>query len=127
MENIDKIKEMANWCLNCKAKPCSIKGCPMQTNIPEFISKIKEEKYEEAYKILLENNLFSYVCSMICPQEEQCEGSCIRGIKQNPTQIGELEKFVNEWAEENKLDYKISTLDRKGRKIAIIGSRSSRS
>lgn len=122
MQNIDKIKEMANWCLNCKAKPCSTKGCPMQTNIPEFITKIKEENYEDAYKILLENNVFSHVCSMICPQEEQCEGNCIRGIKQTPTKIGELEKFINEWAKENNIDYKISKLEKNGKKIAIVGS-----
>ena len=109
VETIETIKEMANYCLGCKAKPCS-NGCPMKTNIPEFISKIKNEEFEEAYKILKANNIFSHICSIICPQEEQCEGSCIRGIKQKPTQIGKLERFINDWAQENsiKIEEKIT-------------------
>ena len=75
-----------------------------------------------AYKILQENNICSYICSIVCPQEEQCEGSCIRGIKSNPTNIGELEKFVNEWAIENNYTYKIEKLEKNGKKVAIIGS-----
>lgn len=122
MEDVKKIKEKANYCLNCKTKPCSINGCPMKTNIPEFIQKIKNEEYEEAYKVLMDNNIFSHVCSLVCPQEEQCEGSCIRGIKQTPTRIGELEKFVNEWAIQNNIDYKISKNQKNGKKVAIIGS-----
>ena len=85
--NLEEAKNAASWCLNCKLKPCSTKGCPMETNIPEFISEIKKENLKEAFNILQENNIFSYVCSVICPQEEQCEGSCIRGIKQTATQI----------------------------------------
>lgn len=71
---------------------------------------------------MLDNNIFSHVCSLVCPQEDQCEGSCIRGIKQTPTQIGELEKFINEWALENKIEHKIETADKSGKKIAIVGS-----
>ena len=82
-----QIIDKANYCLNCINKPCSTKGCPMHTQIPEFINKIKNNEIDEAYKILKENNLFSYICALICPQEEQCEGSCIRGIKQTPTEI----------------------------------------
>lgn len=119
---MEEIKEKANYCLNCKIKPCSIKGCPLQTKIPEFIQEIKNENYEMAYKILQENNICSYICSIVCPQEEQCEGSCIRGIKSNPTNIGELEKFVNEWAIENNYTYKIEKLEKNGKKVAIIGS-----
>lgn len=122
MEDIEKIQEKANWCLNCKTKPCSLNGCPMKTDIPEFIQKIKTGEYEEAYKILMDNNIFSHVCSLVCPQEEQCEGSCIRGIKQTPTRIGELEKFVNEWANQNNIEYKISKKPKNGKKVAIIGS-----
>ena len=122
MENIEKVKEKANWCLECKLKPCSKNGCPIQTNIPEFIGKIKSDEYEEAYKILINNNIFSHVCSLVCPQEEQCEGSCVREIKQNPTQIGELERFVNEWAYENNIDKKIEKAESNGKKVAIIGS-----
>ncbi len=116
-----QIIDKANYCLNCINKPCSTKGCPMHTKIPEFISMIKENNLQEAYKILKENNLFSYICALICPQEEQCEGSCIRGIKQTPTEIGSLEKYVNEWAIENgmKIDYEKKPSINK--KVAIIG------
>lgn len=122
MENIADIKEKAKYCLNCKLKPCS-KGCPMNTNIPEFIEKIKKENFEEAYYILKENNIFSHICSIICPQEDQCEGSCVRGIKSTPTSIGKLEQFVNEWAIENKLqNKKIEIKQERNEKIAVIGS-----
>lgn len=116
------VSECANYCLNCKLKPCSIKGCPMQTKIPEFIMEVKNENYQKAYELLQENNLFSYICSIVCPQEEQCEGSCIRGIKGEPTNIGILEKFVNEWAIENKIEYKISKKESNGKRVAVIGS-----
>lgn len=116
------VSECANYCLNCKLKPCSLKGCPMQTKIPEFIMEVKNENYEEAYKLLQENNVFSHICSIVCPQEEQCEGSCVRGIKSEPTNIGILEKFVNEWAIENKIEYKINKQASNGKKVAIIGS-----
>lgn len=122
MENIEEIKQKANWCLQCKTKPCMEKGCPIHTNIPEFISKIKEEKFKEAYDILQENNIFSHICGTICPQEDQCEGSCIRGIKQVPTSIGKLEKFVNEWAKENEYEFVYQVGEEKDKKVAIIGS-----
>jgi glutamate synthase (NADPH/NADH) small chain len=119
---MDNVKECANYCLNCKTKPCSIKGCPIQTNIPEFITEIKNENYLKAYEILQENNICSYICSIVCPQEEQCEGSCVRGIKSLPTNIGKLEKFVNEYAIKNNYEYKINKKDLNGKKVAIIGS-----
>ena len=122
MKSIEEINELAKWCLNCKLKPCSKVGCPMQTNIPEFIEKIKTGEYEEAYKILVDNNLFSHVCSLVCPQEEQCEAKCVRAIKQTPTKIGELEQFINEWALQNQINYKIANSEKNGKKVAIIGS-----
>ena len=122
MENIEEIKQKANWCLQCKTKPCMEKGCPVHTNIPEFISKIKEEKFKEAYDILQENNIFSHICGTICPQEDQCEGKCVRAIKQVPTSIGYLEKFVNEWAEENNYEFEYKVGEEKDKKVAVIGS-----
>ena len=119
--NIEEIKNEALWCLGCKAKPCS-KACPMHTNIPEFIAKIKEDDFKEAYDILIENNLFSHVCSLVCPQEEQCEGSCVRGIKQTPTKIGNLERAVNEWALENNVKPNTNIESKTDKKVAIIGS-----
>lgn len=117
-----EILDFANNCLNCKVKPCSVKGCPIHTNIPEFISEVKNENYQKAYDILQENNICSYICSLVCPQEEQCEGSCVKGIKSNPVNIGELEKFVNEWAIENNYEYKIEKKQSNGKKVAVIGS-----
>ena len=119
--NIEQIKNEALWCLGCKAKPCS-KACPMHTNIPEFIAKIKEDDFKEAYDILIENNLFSHVCSLVCPQEEQCEGSCVRRIKQTPTKIGNLERSVNEWALENNVKPCTNIESKTDKKVAIIGS-----
>lgn len=117
-----EILELANDCLNCKVKPCSMKGCPIKTNIPEFISMVKNDNYEEAYKILQENNLSSYICSLVCPQEEQCEGSCVKGIKTTPVHIGNLERAVNEWAIKNNYEYKIEKKESNGKKVAVIGS-----
>ena len=117
-----KIKEIANECLNCKIKPCCLKGCPIKTQIPEFITELKNENYKKAYDILQENNICSYICSLVCPQEEQCEGSCVKGIKGEPVNIGLLEKKVNEWAIENGYEYKIEKKENNGKKVGIIGS-----
>lgn len=121
MENLTEILEMANKCLNCKNAPCK-KACPMETKIPEFIAKIKEEKFDEAYDILIENNPFSSICGVICPRERQCEGSCVRGIKGEPTSIGKLERFVNNWAKENNYTYEQNMEESIDKKVAIIGS-----
>lgn len=91
---MEKIIEEANYCLNCKAKPCSMKGCPLNNNIPEFIQKVKEENYIDAYKILSKTTVLPGVCGRICPHFRQCQGSCVRGIKGKPVSIGELETFV---------------------------------
>jgi len=122
MDNIEEILKEASWCLECKAKPCS-KACPMHTNIPDFIAKVKNSEFEQAYNILITNNLFSHVCSIICPQEEQCQGACVRGIKTEPTKIGKIENFVNDWAIENKI--KGNIIQEKSNyngKVAIIGA-----
>lgn len=119
---MEKIEEMANYCLNCKLKPCSEKGCPIKTQIPEFITEIKNKNLKKAYDILQENNICSHICSIVCPQEEQCEGSCVRGIKSTPTHIGLLEKYVNEWAEKEGYKYEINKKENNGKKVAIIGS-----
>lgn len=119
---MNEVKDKANYCLGCKVKPCSTKGCPMNTNISEFIDEIKKENYAKAYDILIENNICSHICSIVCPQEEQCEGSCVRGIKSLPTQIGNLEKFVNEWAIQNNYGIKVNKMAPNGKKVAVIGS-----
>lgn len=91
---MEKINEKANYCLNCKVKPCSIKGCPLGNNIPQFIEQVKQENYKKAYKILSETTVLQGVCGRICPHKKQCQGSCVRGIKGEPVSIGDLEAFV---------------------------------
>lgn len=89
-----ELNEKANYCLNCKVKPCSIKGCPLGNNIPQFIEQIKQENYQKAYEILSETTVLQGVCGRICPHQKQCQGSCIRGIKGEPVSIGDLEAFT---------------------------------
>ena len=119
--DLNDIKQKANMCLGCKTKPCS-NACPMHTDIPEFIEEIKKDNIEEAYKILIRNNVFSYVCSKICPQENQCEGSCVRKNKDISTPIGILENFVNTWAKENNIKVKIENSPiKEDVKVALVG------
>ena len=121
MENLDDVLNKASKCLNCKNPMCR-KGCPIATNIPAFISKIKENNYLEAYNILQENNLMSEICSTVCPVERQCMGSCVRGIKGEPVQINYLERFINDWAKENNIKYDMKCKNISNKKIAIIGA-----
>ncbi len=129
MQELDKIREKANYCLNCKVKPCSHKGCPLKNKIPEFIKHIKEEDYIEAYKILCETTVLPGVCGRICPHQKQCQGSCIRGIKGNPVSIGKLEAFVFDQAEERgyhlvncwENEMKENKLKNRNKKVAIVG------
>ena len=86
--------EEASRCLNCKNPKC-VSGCPVSINIPAFIEKIKEGKHEAAYQILSESSTLPAVCGRVCPQESQCEGQCIRGIKGEPVSIGKL--FTEEY------------------------------
>ena len=106
MQEIQKIRDEANYCLNCKVKPCSKKGCPLSNNIPEFIQQIKKENYEKAYEILSETTVLPGVCGKTCPHFKQCQGSCIRGIKGEPVSIGKLESFVFEQAMEKGVTLK---------------------
>lgn len=93
---MEEINDKANYCLNCKVKPCSLKGCPLGNNIPDFIAQIKAENYDKAYEILSETTVLPGICGKICPHKKQCQGSCIRGIKGEPVLIGDLEAFVFE-------------------------------
>lgn len=90
----DAIKKATEYCLNCRVKPCSIKGCPLNNNIPAFIKLVKEENLKEAYKVLSETTVLPAICGRICPHEKQCQGSCIRGIKGEPVNIGEIEAYI---------------------------------
>lgn len=97
--NKDEAMEEAQRCINCKNAKC-IKGCPVAINIPAFIEQVKLGNIEEAYQIISESSALPAVCGRVCPQESQCEGECIRGIKGEPISIGKLERFVADWARE---------------------------
>lgn len=117
-----QIQEKSNYCLNCKLKPCSNKGCPLNNNIPEFIKQIKVEKYEEAFKTLQETTVLQPICGRICPHKKQCEGSCVRGIKGEPVSIGDLEAFVGDYAIKNNLKIEKDIEEKyKNKKVAIVG------
>lgn len=112
--------EEAARCLNCKNKPC-IAGCPVNVKIPEFISFVASGDFEAAYKKIAETNSLPAICGRVCPQESQCEGKCIRGIKGESVAIGRLERFVADFHLKNKTEETIS-IDKNGRKVAIIGA-----
>ncbi len=118
--NIDEAKEEAARCINCKNAKC-ITGCPVSINIPAFIAQVKDGNIEEAYKIISESSALPAVCGRVCPQESQCEGKCIRGIKGEAISIGKLERFVADYARENNLK-PVVTAEKKNKKVAVIGS-----
>ena len=112
--------EEANRCLQCKHKPC-VGGCPVQIDIPAFIQKVQQGDFEAAYQIISAQSALPAVCGRVCPQETQCEGKCVRGIKGEPVAIGRLERFVADWhmANAKGLPEKPAS---NGKKIAVIGS-----
>ena len=114
-----EIHEKAEYCLNCPTKPCS-KGCPLENDIPGFVKKIKEENYKQAYEILLDTTVLQSICGRICPHMKQCRGKCVRGIKGNPVEIGDLEAFIGDMSIENKWNI---TVNQKvsNKKVAVIG------
>lgn len=110
----------ASRCINCKNAQC-IKGCPVAINIPGFIEKIKIGEIEEAYQIISQASALPAVCGRVCPQESQCEGKCIRGIRGEAVSIGKLERFAADWAREHGIVPK-GAEEKKGKKVAVIGS-----
>ena len=105
----------ASRCINCKNAQC-IKGCPVSINIPAFIHEVKEKNFEAAYKIIGQSSALPAVCGRVCPQESQCEGKCIRGIKGEAISIGKLERFVADWARQNQIKPEKST-EKKNKKV----------
>ena len=110
----------ANRCLGCKNAQC-MKGCPVSIDIPGFIAQVKEGNFEEAYQIISKSSALPAVCGRVCPQENQCEGKCIRGIKGEAVAIGKLERFVADWAREHGIKPKKAE-KMNGHKVAVIGS-----
>ena len=118
--NMEEAMEEASRCINCKNAKC-IQGCPVSINIPAFVNAVKEGKITEAADIIAESSALPAICGRVCPQETQCEGKCIRGIKGDPISIGKLERFVADYSREHGyVPKKPETTN--GKKVAIIGS-----
>ena len=118
--NKEEAMEEANRCLGCKKAKC-MEGCPVSINIPGFVHEVKEGNFEKAYQIIGESSALPAVCGRVCPQETQCEGKCIRGLKGEAVSIGKLERFVADWAKENGIK-PVPAAQRNGHKVAVIGS-----
>ncbi len=118
--NKEEAMEEAARCLGCKNAKC-VQGCPVSIDIPGFVTQVKEGNIEEAYKIIGKSSALPAICGRVCPQESQCEGKCIRGIKGEPVSIGKLERFVADYALENDIKPE-QPESLNGRKVAIIGS-----
>lgn len=118
--NQEEAIEEAVRCINCKNAKC-ITGCPVSINIPGFISAVKEGDIKEAYNVISESSSLPAICGRVCPQESQCEGKCIRGIKGEPVSIGKLERFVADWARDNDVKPPAPESSN-GHKVAVIGS-----
>ncbi|MBS6203757.1 MAG: NADPH-dependent glutamate synthase [Firmicutes bacterium] len=116
----EEAMEEAARCLNCKNARC-IQGCPVSINIPGFIEKVKEGDFAGAYQVIGQSSALPAVCGRVCPQETQCEGQCIRGIKGDAVSIGKLERFVADWAGRQGIRPE-GAKERKGKKVAVIGS-----
>lgn len=118
--NKEEAMDEAARCINCKNAQC-VKGCPVAIDIPAFIEQVKLGNIEEAYQIISRSSALPAVCGRVCPQESQCEGKCIRGIKGDPISIGKLERFVADWARENGIKPEPAK-EKNGKKVAVIGS-----
>ena len=118
--NKEEAMEEANSWLGCKKAKC-MEGCPVSINIPGFVHEVKEGNFEKAYQIIGESSALPAVCGRVCPQETQCEGKCIRGLKGEAVSIGKLERFVADWAKENGIK-PVPAAQKNGHKVAVIGS-----
>ena len=116
----EEAMEEASRCLKCKNARC-VKGCPVSINIPGFIKEVQDGNFEEAAKIIAQSSALPAVCGRVCPQESQCEGQCVRGVKGEPISIGKLERFVADWSRENDFVPAVSE-EKNGKKVAVIGS-----
>lgn len=118
--NMEEAIAEAQRCIGCKNAQC-VKGCPVAINIPGFIDEVKKGDIAAAYQVISEASALPAVCGRVCPQESQCEGKCLRGIKGDPVSIGKLERFVADYAREHDIKPEVHT-EKKGKKVAVIGS-----
>lgn len=112
--------EEATRCLNCKNKPC-VNGCPVNVPIPAFIEKVAAGDFEGAYEVITSENALPAICGRVCPQENQCEGKCVRGIKGEPVGIGRMERFVADYHMANAKPAEVE-IEKNGKKVAVVGS-----
>ena len=112
--------EEATRCLNCKNKPC-VGGCPVNVPIPEFIEKVASGDFEGAYEVITSENALPAICGRVCPQENQCEGKCVRGIKGEPVGIGRMERFVADYHMAHAKPVE-ADIEKNGHKVAVVGS-----
>ncbi len=117
---LEEAMEEAERCIECKHAPCK-KGCPVNIQIPEFIHAVKMGDIEEAYEIIAKDNRLPAVCGRVCPQENQCEGKCVRGIKGEPVGVGRLERYVADWYMSNMKMHDVNSR-KNGIKVAVVGS-----
>lgn len=118
--NLEEAKIEASRCIQCKNPKC-VSGCPVNIDIPNFIKEVVNGDVEQAFKIISDYSSLPAVCGRVCPQESQCEERCIRGIKGEPVSIGKLERFVADWARENKIAPQ-KPVELNGKKVAVIGA-----
>lgn len=114
-----EVKIAASKCETCVTKPCQI-GCPLNIDIPEFIENVKNNNYEEAFKVLCKSTVLPSVCGKICPVDKQCQGSCAKKVSYDPVEIGKIESYVGDLAVEN--GWKLPRKSKKKERIAVIGS-----
>lgn len=113
--------EEAKRCLNCKSRPC-VSGCPVNVRIPEFIHEIAQGRFQAAYDVITSTNNLPAVCGRVCPQQSQCEGQCIRGLKGEPVAIGALERFAADYHAEHAEETPAVLPEKNGHKVAVVGS-----
>jgi len=118
--NVEEAVSEAERCLECK-KPLCVAGCPVNIKIPQFIGAVKQKDFAKAASIIAEDSSLPAICGRVCPQEVQCEGKCVMGVKGDPIAIGKLERFVADWSRENKIEVK-NTSTPNNNKVAVIGS-----
>jgi glutamate synthase (NADPH) small chain len=114
-----EIKKLADFCVSCVTKPCQL-GCPLNNDTTGFIKAVKNDNYEEAFKILSNTTVMPAICGKICPHEKQCQGSCVKRVSYEAVRIGDIESFIGDLAIEN--DWKFLKKGKKNKKILVVGS-----